>query len=131
MAYSNFSERCSATNELAEGLLAQLAYMKRNVRSMGASPQCLKVDDWSKLRTKLGNTFPQLPDASKPQGFDSFRGKAESVLEELDGYYSTFLDIYEFRTSVAFFLKEIVQISFVVLRCTEQSLKINGLRSYR
>ena len=26
MAYSNFSERCSATNELAEGLLAQLAY---------------------------------------------------------------------------------------------------------
>ena len=26
MAYSNFSERCSATNEVAEGLLAQLAY---------------------------------------------------------------------------------------------------------
>ncbi len=128
MAYSNFSERCSATNEVAEGLLAQLAYMKRNVRSMGASPQCLKVDDWSKLRTKLGNTFPQLPDTSKLQGFDSFRGKAESVVEELDGYYSTFLDIHEFRTSVTVFLKEIAAADLTISLSLSADLARNFIR---
>ena len=94
-------------NEVSDGLLAQLAFMKRNIQSQGAAPQCMKLEEWSKIRSKLGSAFPSVPDVSKVQSFESFRSKADSTLDALGSYYSTFIDIDDFRVTATDTLKNI------------------------
>ena len=115
-------------NEVSDGLLAQLAFMKRNIQSQGAAPQCMKLEEWSKIRSKLGSAFPSVPDVSKVPSFESFRSKADSTLDALGSYYSTFIDIDDFRVTAMNTLKNIARARLTISLGLCPTLARNFLR---
>ena len=88
-------------NEVAEGLLARLSFMKRKLNFKASCPQCLNNNDWAKLRSKLESTFAELgsTDMSKQPHYDDFLNSAGMTMTELHNFYSTFVDIYELHVA--------------------------------
>ena len=82
-------------NEVAEGLMARLSFMKRKLNFKASCPQCLNNNDWAKLRSKLESTFGDLGDMSKVPNYDTFVNQAGLTYTELHNLYSTFVDIHE------------------------------------
>ena len=84
-------------NEVAEGLMARLSFMKRKLNFKASRPQCLNNQDWAKLRTKLESTFGELGDMSKIANHETFVNSAGMTMTELHNFYFTVVDIAELR----------------------------------
>ena len=52
-------------NEFAEGLMARLSFMKRNLRHKASTPHCINNAEWAKVRSKLESSFGEIPDMGK------------------------------------------------------------------
>jgi NCK-associated protein 1 len=87
---TKFHERCLVLQDVAAGLLLNTAVLKKS------PPACLTQAEWAKIRKKLDSSFPDVPDMTKTQGFDSIASNAQDVYDQTLPLYQHFVDVCEY-----------------------------------
>ena len=94
---------------MLDGMMARLALIKRNLATPEMRPHCFHNPDWHKLRKKLETSFPELPEAAKLPGNDSFEQAASSTLSALSTDYETLVEVLDVKNATLTLLKALAK----------------------